>query len=133
MKKILFSISLLFCLSSFAFAIEGGKRYTLYQTDNMYTFLKLDTRTGAIWQVHWSTDGIGRAIVPLSTKVLSSDTTNGRFALFPTKNMYNFILLDTIDGSTYQVQWSWEKENRILLKINYLDVNDDLSLSKFAL
>lgn len=121
MKKILFSISLLFCLSSFAFAIEEGKRYKLYQTDNMYTFLKLDTRTGAIWQVHWSTDGTSRAIVPLSTKFLSSDTTNGRFALFPTKNIYNFILLDTIDGSTYQVQWSWEKENRMLFIINYLD------------
>ena len=37
---------------------------------------------------------------------------NGRFFLYPTQNMYNFILLDQIDGRTWQVQWSTEKSQR---------------------
>ena len=30
--------------------------YRLFRTRNIYTFLKLDTRTGRIWQVQWGTD-----------------------------------------------------------------------------
>ncbi len=41
----------------------------------------------------------------------------GRYALFPTQNMYNFIMLDQIDGDTYQVQWGKE-ENRMLMQIS---------------
>ena len=32
------------------------QRYKLYQTDNIYTFLQLDTKTGRIKQVQWSLD-----------------------------------------------------------------------------
>lgn len=42
---------------------------------------------------------------------------NGRFALYPTQNTYNFILLDQIDGRTWQVQWSFKREDRLLLRI----------------
>ena len=31
-------------------------KYKLYQTENIYTFLKLDTKTGQIEQVQWSLD-----------------------------------------------------------------------------
>ena len=31
-------------------------KYKLYPTQNMYNFLRLDTATGMIWQVQWSTD-----------------------------------------------------------------------------
>lgn len=41
----------------------------------------------------------------------------GRFELYKTQNMYNFILLDTFDGRTWQVQWSTEAENRMILSI----------------
>ena len=37
---------------------------------------------------------------------------NGRFFLYPTQNMYNFILLDQVDGRTWQVQWSIDKDKR---------------------
>ena len=39
---------------------------------------------------------------------------NGRFKLYPTGNMYNFIMVDTIDGRTFQVQWSIKEEERIV-------------------
>ena len=38
----------------------------------------------------------------------------GRYKLYPTKNMYNFIMVDVVDGSTYQVQWSLNEKNRFI-------------------
>ena len=41
---------------------------------------------------------------------------NGRFKLYPTGNMYNFIMVDVIDGRTWQVQWSTKESERLVLK-----------------
>lgn len=93
--------------------------YQLYPTENMYTFLKLDTRNGRIWQVKYSMDNnrheSGLNLIPL---VAEKDESNGRFKLYPTQNMYTFILLDHINGETYQVQWSQEYSNRLVIPIN---------------
>ena len=43
---------------------------------------------------------------------------NGRFTLYPTENIYNFLLLDQIDGYVYQVQWSMEAKNRGVIPID---------------
>lgn len=121
MKKLISILILCFIVSCSICVCASAKdnRYTLYKTDNMYTFLKLDTRTGKIWQVHWTIDENkgDRVILPLSTEILSLDTKDGRFALFPTANMYNFVLLDTIDGKTWQVQWSFKESNRVVIPI----------------
>lgn len=95
-------------------------RYELYATDNMWTFLKLDTRTGLITQVQYSVQGADYRyetylnLVPL---VLEDKQVNGRFTMVKTSNMYNFILLDQIDGDVYQVQWASDPENRGVLFI----------------
>ena len=39
---------------------------------------------------------------------------NGRFKLYPTDNMYNFIMVDVINGNTYQVQWNTKKKKRFV-------------------
>ena len=39
---------------------------------------------------------------------------NGRFKLYPTGNMYNFIMVDVIDGRTWQVQWNTDENKRIV-------------------
>ena len=39
----------------------------------------------------------------------------GQFKLYPTKNMYNFLMVNTIDGTTWQVQWSNIEEERGVL------------------
>ena len=39
---------------------------------------------------------------------------NGRFKLYATDNIYNFIMVDTINGETYQVQWNIDKNKRIV-------------------
>ena len=93
--------------------------YQLFPTTNMWTFLKLDTRNGRIWQVQFDINGDNRMEVDLSTVKRNSDgkETQGRFTLYPTQNMYNFILLDKETGTTWQVQWSIEFLNRIVIPI----------------
>jgi len=93
--------------------------YQLFPTTNMWTFLKLDTRNGRIWQVQYDINGNNRGEVELSTvkRNSSGKETPGRFTLYPTQNMYNFILLDKEDGFTWQVQWSFEYSNRVVIQI----------------
>ncbi len=92
--------------------------YQLFPTQNMWTFIKLNTRTGQIWQVQYSLED-DQIEVPLSltARVSKEEEKNGRFFLYPTQNMYNFILLDQIDGRTWQVQWSQDAENRGMIPI----------------
>ena len=42
----------------------------------------------------------------------------GRFELYSTQNIYNFILLDRIDGKVWQVQWPFDEENRAVVPIS---------------
>ena len=96
--------------------------YQLFKTQNMWTFLKLNTRTGQIWQVQYSVKGNEyRFETSLDTDIRITESDNpicGRFTLYPTDNMYNFILLDQIDGRCWQVQWSTEANNRGIIEIN---------------
>ena len=39
---------------------------------------------------------------------------NGRFKLYPTDNMYNFIMVDVVNGNTYQVQWNTKSKKRFI-------------------
>lgn len=95
-------------------------QYKLYPTTNNWTFLKLNTRTGQIWQVQYSVDDSPRMeyVLDDSPRVWDSDEQIcGRFELYPTKNNFNFILLDNIDGRCWQVQWSIDKEHRMVKRI----------------
>jgi len=94
-------------------------QYRLFRTTNIWTFIKLNTITGKMWQVHWSQDGLGGTIV-LNDKDLASgkEITPGRFTLYPTTNIWTFILVDQIEGNTWQVQWSHERKNRHVLSID---------------
>ena len=129
MKKILI-IAVISLLSLVSCQREGSKsaapakqeikenvRYKLFSTENIWTFLKLDTKNGKIWQVQYSMDDNFRGEVELNIKALVPDNAaeNGRFTLYPTKNMYNFILLDQMDGKMWQVQWSTEEDNRLII------------------
>ena len=41
----------------------------------------------------------------------------GQYELYPTNNMYNFIMVDVINGETWQVQWNFDKEKRFAQRI----------------
>lgn len=91
--------------------------YRLFATTNTYNFIKLNTRNGQMWQVQWSTKGSDyRFETTLSdiSRVDKEEEKNGRFFLYPTTNIYNFILLDQIDGRAWQVQWGKEGERAVL-------------------
>lgn len=154
MRFKLCKIVLLLFIPIFSFGQDDIERYKLYPTENMYTFIKLDTSNGLMWQVQYGVGDVDalQSVLsdwklaetvdeiteeyneiykdweennekpPLSLeRVLAIETIakNGRFKLYPTQNMYNFILLDVIDGYTYQVQWNIDKDKRFVLPIRY--------------
>lgn len=83
--------------------------FRLFRTDNMWNQLLLDTRTGKLWQVSFGiTKDTLRAKVPINTTPLASGTeaNEGRFTLYPTDNMWTFLLLDQLDGRVWQCQFS---------------------------
>lgn len=98
------------------------ERFKLFPTQNMWTFIKLDTQTGQMWQVQYSVNGNDERfeydLSPYSL-ITTGNKVNGRFELYSTQNIYNFILLDRIDGKTWQVQWSFDEENRAVIPINH--------------
>ncbi len=96
--------------------------YRLFRTENIYTQLRLDTRTGQIWQVQWGPDDDHRFVLPINrTLLLPTGTTEhptvikpGRFTLSPTANIHTFVLLDQENGRTWTVQWGNDKERFIV-------------------
>ena len=96
--------------------VAANPRFKMYQTKHDYILLKLDTATGQVWMVQF---GMGekssrRQIVVDDTSPLdgTEPEINGRFELYPTNNMYNFIMIDNFVGTTYQVQWHTESNKR---------------------
>lgn len=86
----------------------------------MWNFLELETFSGRIWQVHFSIEGANyrfKSILNRESLLPYNDENGGyagRFELYKTQNMYNFILLDTETGSTWQVQWGNADERQVI-------------------
>jgi hypothetical protein len=112
-------ISVLFCSCIESGIQKSEPRYRLFETQNFWTFIQLDTATGKMWQLQYVIEGDNRGGVVLNEIDLSDDVkqNSGRFTLYPTQNMYNFILLDQIDGRSWQVQWAIEQEKRGIVPI----------------
>ena len=88
--------------------------YELFKTQNMWTFLKLNTKNGTITQVQYALNDENRGEVVLNFVPLAigENAVPGRFTLYPTENMWTFIMVDQIDGRLWQVQWSQNANNR---------------------
>lgn len=157
MKNLIFYLLITFS----CFGQEDIERFKLYPTQNMYTFLKLDTSNGQLWQVQYGVGDVVSSVVVLSNRkisksveeiteeynkdykywvdIIKKDTVlsptqiedwkpislekrlayesiakNGRYKLYPSQNIYNFILLDVINGNTYQVQWNIDEKKRFV-------------------
>lgn len=93
--------------------------YRLYPTQNMWTFIKLNTRNGKMWQIQFDVEENNRfeTYLNLLPLVAKEKEVNDRFTLYPTQNMWTFILLDQYNGKTWQVQWAVEPENRAVIPI----------------
>lgn len=90
--------------------------YKLFPTTNMWIFLKLDTSNGLVRMVQYSMEDKNRLEAPINYLPLASgdDAIPGRFNLYATQNMWTFILLDEVDGRTWQVQWSLDGKEGIV-------------------
>ena len=89
----------------------NAARYKLYQTDNMNYLLKLDTFTGRVWLIQWSLEIAEEGVNVINDNPLAN-VNYVRFELYPTKNIYQFILLDRETGTQWHIQWGLEQENR---------------------
>jgi len=127
MKRLIFSIlTCLVSISTFAqsssdipvqsISPDSAVVYRLFATRNMYTFIKLNTRNGQMWQVQWNMESNKRFETTLSgiSRLNGDEEKNGRFFLYTTTNIYTFILLDQINGRTWQVQWGKEGERLVI-------------------
>jgi len=94
--------------------------YRLFRTSNLWTFIELDTVTGKMWQIQFDVQGDNRGSSVLNSQDLANgkEKVPGRFTLYPTSNIYTFILVDQIDGNIWQVQWATDKKNRLVLPIS---------------
>ena len=95
-------------------------RFSLYETQNMWNFLLLDNYTGRVWQVQFSTEGEEYMFAfPINFIELATPSKNSnwkdRFELHRTQNMWNFILLDSYTGRTWQLQYSTESLDNIMI------------------
>ncbi len=126
MKKLFFTFLLMCGISIFSYAADPANivvptstsenNFVLYPTANMFTFLKLDTRNGRIWQVQYAMDE-NEFETFLNSAELVLTGKAGQFALYPTANNWTFLLLDTINGNVWHVQWSQEANNRGIIPI----------------
>lgn len=108
-------------VQSIKFNQDNYGRYKIYQTDNLYILIKLDTATGRIKLVQWNLDSDKEFETYVNSEDLSGSSLRekGRFELYPTKNMYQFILLDTFIGSTWHVQWGTRESQIWIRRISF--------------
>ena len=88
-------------------------RYKVYRTTNIYNSLKLDTASGRITALQIGINNDKSRFEYIVCNAIEDDPKwriIGRYELYPTGNNFNFILIDTILGQAYQVQWSTKNE-----------------------
>jgi hypothetical protein len=97
MKKLTLYIFIFFGVTSNLYS----QSFELYQTQNIHTQLKLNTRTGEVQQIQ---DDGQKFLV---NEGLTPDSKKGdRYSLHKTENLWTFILLDEFSGKLYQIQFS---------------------------
>lgn len=81
-------------------------RFRVFKTKNIWNTLHLDTQTGQVWQVQIGLKDEDRMKTALNKEVLASTGSRpGRFTLYSSRNMYQFLLIDQDTGRVWQVQW----------------------------
>lgn len=94
--------------------------YRLFRTDNMWSQLLLNTEDGRVWQVSFGLEKNSlRALIPINDKPLVSidQMKIGRFTLYPTDNMWTFLLIDQYNGRVWQCQFSTETGGRFIINL----------------
>lgn len=99
---------------------RSDARFTLTPTQNIWTFLLLDSSNGRVWQVHYAVADsafAGRLAINEDALTPAASAHVGRFTLQETQNIYTFLLLDQDDGRVWQLQWSNDESNRGIVRV----------------
>jgi hypothetical protein len=81
--------------------VANAQTYKLYQTDNIHNQLRLNTTTGEVYQIQ----NDGQKFLVHEATTPNNEKPN-RYALYKTKNMWTYILLDKFSGKLWQCQYS---------------------------
>jgi len=95
--------------------------FRVFKTANLWNQLLLNTMDGRVWQIAFTVDRNGvRALVPINSTplVTGKDALVGRFTLYPTDNIWTFLLVDQFSGEVWQCQFGIEDGYRWLKPIN---------------
>ena len=122
MKKLIFILALLLNL------ISHAQTYKFYQTDNVHNQLRLNVKSGEVYQIQ--DDGQKFLVYAGDTSAIKNDD---RYVLYKTKNMWTYILLDKCTGELWQCQYSINGiENITSIAINSESFSDSPT-SKFTI
>ena len=94
-----------------------ANRYKIYPTENIYILIKLDTHTGRLELIQWSLNTDNEFSATLNGDDLSIYDGLNSFELYPTQNMYQFILLDKATGRNWHVQWGTKSSDLWIRRI----------------
>ena len=80
--------------------------FRLFESQNIWNFLLLDTRDGRVWQFQYGAHDREFKLPMNSVSLIASDVESrvGRFTLYPTFKMWNFLLLDQDTGTVWRCQ-----------------------------
>lgn len=82
-------------------------RFCLYETQNMWTFILLDSYNGRLWQVQYSTQDLDNLFcIPINKYELVSDNEKCIFSIQPLTSMYQYYLINDNTGDMWKFQWS---------------------------
>ena len=66
----------------------------------------LISTNGKIWQVQYSVNGEQyryESVLNMMPLAIGNEAKPGRFTLYPTENMWTFLILDQLEGTVYPV------------------------------
>lgn len=95
---------------SLAFPTRDSKwieRFQMFATQNMWTFILLDSYNGKLWQVQYSSQDLDNLMcIPINENELISDNEKSVFTIQPSTSMYQYYLINDHTGDMWKFQWS---------------------------
>jgi len=79
----------------------------MFATQNMWTFVLLDSYNGKLWQVQYSSQDLDNLMcIPINDRELVSDNEECIFSIQPLTSMYQYYLINDNTGDMWKFQWS---------------------------
>ncbi len=87
-------------------ASNWSNRFKMVKTQNMWTFILLDTYNGRLWQVQYNTQDLDNTLcIPINEQPLAN-TQKSIFSIQPLTSMFQYYLINDNTGRMWKFQWS---------------------------